>query len=269
MSADMTNLRNLLIVSAYYLRRRRLRLRGKQETVWEANLYDAFRLCSGVPGDGDIAREVFRRRSHYNGWCHHTTRTGEELFAHLRYWVITDEDLEETFGPQWLEIVALVRAISAVTLEQIEKMVPALDAVRDAAPESASLADWVVSTWTPTAESFRLEEIEKEVPWDAAVGAAWVAAHIDHRDFTYEAAGNAAQNAAVGAAWLATWPDHPGAARDPARDAARDTAQGAAMALSVRHLIGQHGFTQAHYDILTDPWRQVMGQLHPDDEKQE
>ena len=48
-------------------------------------------------------------------------------------------------------------------------------------------------------------------------------------------------------------------------DAARDAAGAAAGALVVRDLIGQHGFTQEHYDLLTAPWATVIGRVHPDD----
>jgi hypothetical protein len=48
-------------------------------------------------------------------------------------------------------------------------------------------------------------------------------------------------------------------------DAARAAARDAAWALAVRDLIGQHGFTQAHYDLLTEPWRTVIGPIHPED----
>jgi hypothetical protein len=56
-----------------------------------------------------------------------------------------------------------------------------------------------------------------------------------------------------------------GAALGAARDAALGAALGAARGLVVRDLIGQHGFTQAHYDILTQPWANVIGKVHPDD----
>lgn len=39
----------------------------------------------------------------------------------------------------------------------------------------------------------------------------------------------------------------------------------AAGALVVRDFIGQHGLTQHHYDLLTAPWRKVIGPVHPDD----
>ena len=47
-----------------------------------------------------------------------------------------------------------------------------------------------------------------------------------------------------------------GAALDDAWDAVRD----AAGALVVRDLIATD-----HYDILTRPWREVIGPIHPDD----
>ena len=39
----------------------------------------------------------------------------------------------------------------------------------------------------------------------------------------------------------------------------------AAGALAVSDLISQHGFTQAHYDLLTGPLASVSGPIHPDD----
>jgi hypothetical protein len=62
------------------------------------------------------------------------------------------------------------------------------------------------------------------------------------------------------------------AVRDAARDAryaawatAGDAAGAAALALAVRDLIGQHGFTRDYYDALTGPWALVVGRVHPDD----
>jgi hypothetical protein len=82
---------------------------------------------------------------------------------------------------------------------------------------------------------------ELDAAWAAARDAAWAAARAAARDATWDAA------------------------RDAARDAAWDAAGDAAWALGVRDLIGQHGFTQAHYDLLTAPWVKVMGPVHPDD----
>ena len=45
----------------------------------------------------------------------------------------------------------------------------------------------------------------------------------------------------------------------------RFAAWAAAGALVTRDLIGQHGYTQAHYDLLVQPWATIISQVHPDD----
>ena len=72
----------------------------------------------------------------------------------------------------------------------------------------------------------------------------------------------------VGPAWDAAWAAAWDAARAAAWDAARDAAWAAAWTaagLLVRDLIGQHGLTQGHYDLLTQVWRTAIGPIHPDD----
>jgi len=86
------------------------------------------------------------------------------------------------------------------------------------------------------------------------------------------AVSDTAWDATWAVAWHAAW-----AARNAAWDATRAVpmwseeasmaAAWAATAVSVRHLIGRHGFTQTHYDLLTSPWRQVIGPVHPDDKE--
>ncbi len=96
---------------------------------------------------------------------------------------------------------------------------------------------------------------------DDARGAAWDAAWDAARDAAGSAAWDAAWDAAGSAAWDAAWD----AARDATSGVAWDVAMGAARGLVVRDLIGQHGFSQAHYDLLTQPWATVIGKVHPDD----
>ena len=82
--------------------------------------------------------------------------------------------------------------------------------------------------------------------WDAvwdACDAAWVAACADAWD-AWVAAWDAAWDA-----WDAIW---------DVCDATRAT-RDVVLALVVRDLIGQHGFTQTHYDTLVAPWESVMG----------
>ena len=64
------------------------------------------------------------------------------------------------------------------------------------------------------------------------------------------------------------------AVRGAARDAARDTdwdaawfAADVAVALVVRDLIDEGTrWDRAAYDLLTGPWRRIIGPIHPDDE---
>ena len=98
---------------------------------------------------------------------------------------------------------------------------------------------------------------------DPAMDAAWAAKRVAAQDGVWDAAWSAARDAAWEAAWAAVWY----AAWDAARAAVWDAVWAAVWALTVRDLIGQHGFTQDHYDLLTGPWRSVIGPVHPDDKE--
>ena len=84
----------------------------------------------------------------------------------------------------------------------------------------------------------------------AARAAAWVAARVAAWDAAGDAAGDAARFAV----------------RFAVRNAVRDAAD-AAVALVVRDLIEEGTpWDQAAYDLLTGPWRRIIGPVHPDDE---
>ena len=80
---------------------------------------------------------------------------------------------------------------------------------------------------------------------------------------TRDATRGIARGTARGTAWgAALYAATPGAAWG----AARDAALGAAWGLLLRDLIGQRpGWDQGAYDLLTGPWRSVIGPVHPDD----
>ena len=95
----------------------------------------------------------------------------------------------------------------------------------------------------------------------AAWGAAWD---------TWGAARGAMSGAARGATWDttwgATWDTTWNAARGASWDASWNAARDAAVALLCRDLIGQApGWDQDAYNLLTGPWRDVIGPIHPDD----
>ena len=94
---------------------------------------------------------------------------------------------------------------------------------------------------------------------DAARDAARFGAGVAAGAAARVAAGDAARDAARYAARVA--------AGDAARDAARFAARVAAGALVVRDLIEEGTpWDQAAYDVLTGPWRRIIGPIHPDDE---
>jgi hypothetical protein len=189
-------------------------------------LHGAIRRCQPVPGDAYLIERVAARFGWGIGWNDNPATSWPMIRARLARIEITDADLADTFGPQWEAIVALVRRAAVLTPDEAERLAAARDAARAAARDAA---------------------------WVAAGAAAW--------DAAWDAAGDAAGEAARAAAGAAAW----AAARDATWEAAGAAAGAAAWALVVRDLIGQHGFTQEHYDLLTGPWRTAIGPVHPDD----
>ena len=123
----------------------------------------------------------------------------------------------------------------------------------DYGPQHEQVVAMIERTRVLTAE----EVTALGVAWYAAWGAAWGAARGVARDAAWDAAWGADRRAAWDADLDAVWY----AARYAARGAARDTA----CALVARDLIGQYGFTQEQYDLLTGAWRTTIGPIHPDD----
>lgn len=106
------------------------------------------------------------------------------------------------------------------------------------------------------------DEVEK---FNAARESARDAVRESARDAASKAAGVDGRESAWIAASESAWVAASKAARVTASDAVWGAVWDAARALVVRDLIGQHGFTQAHYDTFTLPWRTTIGPIHPDD----
>ena len=140
--------------------------------------------------------------------------------------VVEEVDPSIRFGPQGPHVAALIARAREITGDEVEKFNAARESARDAVWKSARDA-------ASKAASKAAGVAGRESAWIAASESAWVAAS------------KAARVTASDAVWGAVW------------DAAR--------ALVVRDLIGQHGFTQAHYDTFTRTWASVIGKVHPDD----
>lgn len=117
-----------------------------------------------------------------------------------------------------------------------------------------------VLAWLDTAEQ------PTEAEWEGIYGPQWehVIALCARVDRLTKAEAIALQRARA-SAMASAWDSARDSALDIARDIARESAWGGAWALVVRDLISEDGFTQEHYDVLTRPWRQVIGPVHPDD----
>ena len=136
----------------------------------------------------------------------------------------------DPFGPQGDHVRALIARAALLTSDEAIRLSEAWRATQASALSAAWGAAWGAAR-------------------DAARAAAGAAAGAAARAALGAALGAAAGAAALGAAALgAVW----------------NAAGGAAGALAVRHLIGP-SFTQEHYDLLTGPWRAVIGPVHPDD----
>ena len=171
-----------------------------------ACLHGAIRRCQPQPGDAFLIEQVANRQAWGTQWNDATSTTWQMVRDRLANIQVTDADLADTFGPQWEQIVALIRRAAIMAPADVQQVTAPRPVVRAAARVTARSAALAASR-TPA--------------WAAAVAAA--------------------------------------------RDVAWDAAWAAAAALVVRDLIGQHGFTQDHYDALTGPWRTVIGPVHPDD----
>ena len=197
-----------------------------------------------TPGDQYLWQAVMRHKGLSEEWNDKPGRTAVEVADRLN--AIPAEttvvDMVGAFGPNWMSVRGLVRRVAVLTAAEVDQLGAAWDAAGDAAGDAARVA-----------------------AWDAAWVAAWVAAGDAARDAAWDAAWVAAWVAAGVAAWVAAGDAAEDAARDAAWDAAWVAAGVAAGALAVSDLISQHGFTQAHYDLLTGPLASVIGPIHPDD----
>lgn len=144
--------------------------------------------------------------------------------------VVREVDARLALGPQADEVVALIERASRLTVDEA--------AALDAARVAARVAAWVAARDAAVVAA-------RVTALDAAMDAAQVATWVAARGATWVATRDAAWVAALDAAWVATLD--------------------AAVALVMRDLQGQHGFTQDDYNVLSCPWRTVIGPIHPDD----
>jgi hypothetical protein len=145
--------------------------------------------------------------------------------------VVEEVDPSIRFGPQGPHVAALIARAREITGDEVEKF----NAARESARESA-----------------------RDAVWKSARDAVWKSAWFAASKAASKAAGVAGRESAWIAASESAWVAASESARVTASDAVWGAVWDAARALVVRDLIGQHGFTQAHYDTFTLPWRTVI-----------
>ena len=160
----------------------------EQNSAGQVCLTGALRLCTPNPGDGYLAREVFRRREHAESWNDADGRTSDQVIKYLEQAEITDAELSVVFGPQWREVVGQVRRISGATTEEVNDLAAAW-----AAGDAAGDAVWAARD--------AARDAAWDAAWAAAGDAAWAAARDAARDADQAAARDADQAAARDAAW--------------------------------------------------------------------
>lgn len=165
------------------------------------------------------------------------------------------------YGPQTEQILALIDRAGRLTEAEARDLHAARDwrgvyAARDAEREMRSGLQ--VATWNAAADRLPAAQRMQEGPWtqaweQAAAEQGFAAAgHFAHRNdgVSIDGVGRMAADAAV---------------RSSGYYLAAPLAADAAFALVVRHLVGRYPGYQEHYDVLTMPWRAVIGPIHPDD----
>ena len=212
-------------------------IQGSWSTSKGECLHNGIRACEIHAGDAYLIEQVAARQ----GWGTEFNDADGTTFDDVKQKLvehreILPEELDAVFGPQWQAIVALVRRVATLSDAEIDGL---------AASEAAADEEALVAARVAAVAAAR------------AAMRAGVAARAAARAAAYQESLAAARAAAEAAARAA--------ADQEAWAAARAAAKAAAKALSVRDLIGSHGFTQTHYNILTGPWATVIGPVHPDD----
>lgn len=126
-------------------------------------LHGAIKACTPQPGDEQIVRAVARTKGLSESWNDDWGRTEQEVLDALEALTVTDNDLADTFGPRWEEVVLIVRQASSLTREQIVQIAAARGAAGG-------------STWEATWDAARAARAARAAARDAAGDAAWEAA---------------------------------------------------------------------------------------------
>ena len=95
--------------------------------------HGAVQTCQGLrPGDEHIIRAVMRTKGVTEEWNDESGRTKDEVLARMAFIEVSDVDLEETFGPAWRMVIAVIRRSAILTAAEAKDLDAAWDAARGA-----------------------------------------------------------------------------------------------------------------------------------------
>ena len=129
-------------------------LQGSWDESDRMCLHGAIRRCQPVRGDAYLIEQVAARNGWGTQWNDAKDTTWTDMRPRLAHVEVTDEDLADTFGPQWEHIVVLVRRAAIMTDEEKDR----LDAGWDAAWVAAGAAAWCAA-----------RDAAWDAGWDAAM----------------------------------------------------------------------------------------------------
>lgn len=165
---------------------------------------------------------------------------------------VDSDSLEYAFGPQWDEIIDLVRRADALGPEEQRRILdtPPARGRRDRTWHEQWRTAW------DAAKSAACAEPGRDDPWFICGDLAWHAAtEVNEVEGQTDSDGNF---------WTTDadyWTDE----AIESRTVTVASTVGAVNALSLRDMLGQHGFTTDHYQVLIEPWSRAIGPVHPDD----
>jgi len=109
----------------------------------ESCLHGAIRRCQEVPGDAYLIQHVAERQGWGTAWNDARATRWSDIEARIDGGIeVTDADLADTYGPQWREVVALVRRAAVLTREEADRLATALaDDLADAWAAATAQAD--------------------------------------------------------------------------------------------------------------------------------
>lgn len=103
--------------------------------------HGAVKTCQGLrPGDEHIIRAVMRTKGVTEDWNDEDGRTKQDVVAAMSLIEVSDADLQETFGPAWRMVIAVIRRSAILTAAEAKDLAAARDAAWAAARYAARAA---------------------------------------------------------------------------------------------------------------------------------